>query len=209
MNWKKFSTQALIIIISTIVLAITVTMGNLSLSTAAGISFLIIILSNFIIKYIVAYILESKISINFWNWYQWGFRKDSHFKKPVPMIWLPIVLAFITRGMFWWLGVLSFDVEPRTERVAKRHGLYRFTQMTEWHIAWIAAFGIIINLTLAIVGYILGFEFFAKLNIYFAVWSLIPLSDLDGNKILMASRIMWFVLAVIVAIFFGFALLTV
>ncbi|MEI6058595.1 MAG: hypothetical protein WCP89_02380 [archaeon] len=209
MDLKKFSAQALIIIISTIVLAITVSTNNLSLSTAAGISFLIILSSNFITKYIVAYILESKISISFWSIYQFGLRKDSHFKRPVPMIWLPIILAFITRGMFWWLGVLSFDVEPRTERVAKRHGLYRFTQMTEWHIAWIAAFGIIVNLTLAIIGYLLGFELFAKLNIYFAVWSLIPLSDLDGNKILMASRIMWFVLAVIVAIFFGFALITV
>ncbi len=209
MDLKKLGIQIFTIILSAIVLAITVSITNIPIFVVALISFLIILGANFITKHIVAYILESKVSITLWSWYQYGWRKDAHFKRAVPMIWLPIVLSFITRGMFWWLGILSFDVEPRTERVSKRHGLYRFTEMTEWHIAWIATFGIIINIALAIAGYLLGFEFFAKLNIYFAVWSLIPLSDMDGSRILMASRILWFVLAVIVAIFFGFAFMTV
>ena len=70
--------------------------------------------------------------------------------------------------------------------------------MTDWHIALIAVAGIIINLIAAIIGYVAGFETFAKLNIWFAAWALIPLSSLDGSKIFFGSRPLWFTMLVIV-----------
>ena len=97
-------------------------------------------------------------------------------------------------------GILEFDITPKTERAAKRHGLYRFTQMAEYHVAIIAATGLIINLIAAVISYIAGFTTFAQFNIYYAFFSIIPISSLDGTKILFGSKILWTILFVITLI---------
>lgn len=206
MNLKETGTEILIVIIASIILSMSIAFRDISIMYAATISFLIIIGANVLIKKIVGYFLEINVRTKFWSWYQYGFRKDSHFKKPLPMIWLPLLASLFTKGIFWWLAILEFDVTPKTERVAKRHGLYRFTQLTEWHIAWIATAGIILNFFLAIIGYIAGFELFAKLSLYFAAWSIIPLSGLDGSKIFFSSRGLWITLFTITLIILGWGL---
>ena len=202
MKIKESLTEFLIILLATIILAITVSAKTRDLIFYASVSFLIIILANIFVKKIVGYFLEIKVKTKFWSWYQFGFRKTSHFKSAIPMAWLPLLLSLLTRGIFWWLAILEFDVEAKTERVSKRHGLYRFTEVTEWHIAWIAAWGIIINLVLAVIAYFAGFELFSKLSVFYAVWSVVPLSSLDGSKIFFASRALWITITTIVAIFF-------
>jgi hypothetical protein len=112
------------------------------------------------------------------------------------------VLSLFTKGAFWWLAILEFDVSPKPERSSRRHGLYRFTEVTEWHMAWIVIWGIIANVALAIGGYILNFELFTKVSLYYAVWSIIPLSSLDGTKILFASRKLWMFLFTIILLLF-------
>jgi hypothetical protein len=200
MGSKQFFKEFLIILVAGIFLGGSVSFGNRELFLASVISFIVIMGSNSITKKILGYFLEVSVEIRFWSWYQYGFRKASHFKKPVPMIWLPVVLSFLSRGYFWWLGVLEFDVASKAERVSRRHGLYRFTEVTEWHIAWIAIFGIITNLILGFIGYLIGFEYFAKFSIYYSLWSLIPLSSLDGSKIFFSSRKVWAVAAVVVGV---------
>lgn len=155
----------------------------------------------------VGFNLETSVKTKFWEFYQFGFRKDMHFKSPIPMAWLPLVLTFITKAHFFWLGILEFDIKAKAERVAKRHGLYRFTEVTEWHIAWIAIWGIIANVIFALGGYILGFEFFAKLSIYFIAWSIIPLGRLDGAKIFYANRYLWTAIFIIIAVVFGWGII--
>ena len=117
--------------------------------------------------------------------------------------------------MFKWLAILEFDVKPRIERVSRRHGLYRFSEMTDWHIAVIAAAGVFANILLAIISYSISgyfpgletsFEYFAKLNVYYALWSLVPLSSLDGSKILFGSKLLWLTLAIITGIFFFYGI---
>ncbi len=83
--------------------------------------------------------------------------------------------------------------------------------MTEFHIALIAASGIIINLILAIMGYIFAswnpiLETFSKLSIYYAFWSIIPIGKLDGTKIFFGSRILWFSLLILTTLFLGISL---
>ena len=191
MDAKENAKEILIIVLASIILALTVAFKDRTLFYAAAISFLIILATNVFIKKSVGYYLETKVKTKFWSIYQYWFRKDMHFKKPLPMLWLPLILTLFTRGFFLWLGVLEFDVEAKTERVSRRHGLYRFTQVTEWHMAWIAVWAIIANFILAIIGYIAGFELFAKLSIYFIAWSTIPIPGLDGSKIFFSSRILW------------------
>jgi hypothetical protein len=155
----------------------------------------------------VGYRFEIDVKTTFWKWYRFGFRKDSHFKKPVPMVWLPILFSLFTRGYVWWLAILEFEVVAKTERVSRRHGLYRFSEVTEWHMGLIAMWGIITNIILAIIGYAAGFELFAKLAIYYSVWSILPISSLDGTKILFASRALWLTMAIISVMFLGWGLL--
>ena len=142
-------------------------------------------------KKIVGYMVETEVKTKFWTWYQYGFRIDWHFKKPLPMLWLPLVLTLLTKGFFWWLPILEYDVEAKTERVSRRHGLYRFTQVTEHHVAWMAIWALIANFVFAIGGYIMGFELFTKLSIYFIAWSVIPIGNLDGSKILFGGQTKW------------------
>jgi len=85
----------------------------------------------------------------------------------------------------------------------KKHGLYRFTKVTEWHMAWIALWAIIANLMLAVAGYIAGYNLFTKLSIYFIAWSVIPIGRLDGAKIFYGSRALWataFTIAMIILV---------
>lgn len=198
--------ELLIILLASLILGFTIAFPTTSAVISSVIYFLIIIIINILAKKIISYHFESNVKIKFWSWYQFWFSQKAHFKKPVPMLWLPLLLTIFTKGYFYWLGILGFDIEPKTERVSKRHGLYRFTQMTEWHIGIIAATGVIANLILALVAYLTGYEQLAKLSIYFATWSIIPFSDLDGTKILFGSRILWFIITTITAIFLLFAL---
>jgi len=200
MDTKDYTKEIAVVILATLVLAIAASFKDSSIFYPAMLSFLVIFIVNIAMKKMVGYFFQTDVKTKFWTWYQYGFRKDWHFKKPIPMIWLPLFLVLITKGFFLWLGILEFDVVAKTERVSKRHGLYRFTQVTEHHMAWIAIWGLILNFVFAIGGYILGFELFTKLSIYFIAWSLIPLSKLDGSKILFGGKVKW-------AIFFTSAML--
>tara|TARA_Y100000310_G_scaffold339456_1_gene432139 strand:+ start:2652 stop:3284 length:633 start_codon:yes stop_codon:yes gene_type:complete len=207
MKTPEWLTEIATIIIAAVILAVTYSFFSISTFIWVAISFLIIITLNVLAKKISAHYFEAKTKTRFWGWYQYGFTAQSHFKKPLPMLWLPLILSFFTKGLLnFWFGILEFDIKPKTERVSRRHGLYRFSEMTEGHIAAIAVVGIIINLLAAIVGYILGFETFARLNIWFAAWSLVPLSSLDGSKIFFGHKGLWFTMLVIVAIFLSYSL---
>ena len=197
MNIKENAKEIIIIILAAMVLSLAVSYKNFSIIYMSLASFAIILGVNILVKKMIGYHFETTVKTKFWSWYQFGLRTDMHFKKPLPMMWLPLALSFLTKGFFLWLGILEFDVAAKTERVAKRHELYRFTEVTEWHMGLIAVWAIVANLIFAIAGYILGFELFTKLSIIFIFWSTIPLSGLDGSKIFYASRALWTVAFVI------------
>jgi Zn-dependent protease len=102
------------------------------------------------------------------------------------------------------MACLVFDVKPKIYRAAKRHGLYSYSEMTESHIGLIAAVGVIASLVFAVIGYLMGFSEFSRLSIYFAFFNMIPISDLDGNKIFFGSLILWSFLAALVLIGLGY-----
>ena len=200
------------IIFAIIIISLAIAYPAAEVIWIVGIFVLITVSLNIIIKKSVGYFFEADVKTRFWSWYQLWFTRDLHFPKPLPMLWLPLLLSYLSKGMVWWLGILSFDISPRTERVSRRHGLYRFSEMTEWHIALIAASGIGINLILAVIGYFLAgispalnLELFAKINIWYAVWSIIPIGKLDGTKIFFGSRPLWFTTAIITLLFIAFS----
>ncbi len=169
----------------------------------------IVIFANIFTKKIIAYKLDSEIEVKIWEIGDYGFSKDKADKKPFPLgAVLPLIskIIFFPFKSFVWMASFVFDVRPRVYRGAKRYGLYTFSEMTEYHLALIAASGIFINIIFAIVGYFLGFPLFARLNVYSAFFNMLPISELDGNKILFGSKILWSFLAAIILIGMLFAI---
>lgn len=215
MEFQENIKEITIILISALILgAVWIYPKSISNLYLLSFFFLIIIATNILAKKYIAYKFEVNLKTKFWSVFHYGFKKGSHFRTPVYMLWFPILLGLISRGLIKWLPLLEFDFSPRIERVARRHeGVYRFTEVIEWHMALIVMWGLIANLALAIIGYIFaGYlpqgELFAKLNIYYCLWNLLPISNLDGSKMFFGSRPLWWTFLAISLIFFIFSLIT-
>jgi hypothetical protein len=172
------------------------------------ISFSIIVLGNIFAKKIMAFHLDSEIEMQLWETGKFPL-VSSKASKPFPMgAVLPIItkIIFFPFNTFFWMASMVFEVKPRIFRGARRHGLYTFSDITEYHIGLIAASGIAINLIFSIIGYFLGFPLFSRLNMYYAFFNMIPLSELDGNKIFFGSKLLWSFLASLILIGMLFAI---
>jgi hypothetical protein len=204
------------ILITALVILILAMSLNLPISTSwewktilyTLLAVFIIVGVNILVKKWVAYRLDSEIEMRVWEIGKFGFAKEKHSKKPIPIgAFLPILskIIFFPLNSFIWMASLVFEVKPRIYRGAKRFGLYTFSEMTEYHLGLIAASGIVINLIMAVVGYLLGFSLFARLNIYYAFFNMLPISELDGNKIFFGNLLLWSFLAslVLIGIIFG------
>jgi hypothetical protein len=206
----NFKEIGLMVIIS-IILAFAISLvKSLNAFLVALLAIFIVILVNVVAKKIITFFLESEIEIKLWEVRQIGFKPNSRFNKEMPAgIIMPILISLVSLGHLYWMANMVFEVKAKVSRAAKRWGLYTFSEITEWHIGLIAAWGIIANLLFAVIGYLIGFEEFARLNIYFAAFNLIPISDLDGNKVFFGSLILWSFLAILALIGLGYAFLIV
>ncbi|MEK6845055.1 MAG: hypothetical protein AABX44_02245 [Nanoarchaeota archaeon] len=182
-------------------------------------SFLIVLLSVFALiiinvftKKITGEFFELKTEIKLWEFKRWGYKYSQSFKKNIPAgAIFPIIsrIIFFPLKGFVWMAPLTFDVKAKIYRTARRHGIYSFSEVSEDHLAYIAGAGIIINLVAAAIGYLIGFSEFAKFSVWFAFFNLIPISNLDGNKILFGNKTLWSFLAVITLIALGYSFLVV
>jgi len=196
------------IAVITLILAFTISLvKSLELFLYVLLSVFLILMLNIIAKKVASFYLDSEIEIKLWEIKRYGFKAHKYFKKPFPAgAFLPVIVTAFSFGYLTWMAPLVFDVKAKIYRAAKRHGLYSFSEMTEYHIALIAAAGILANLGFAVVGYFIGFNGFAKLNIYYAFFNMLPVSSLDGNKIFFGSLVLWSFLASIVLIGLFFAM---
>ena len=188
------SQEAVSIVIAAIIFTFVVVFrkiftGNLTsgfIISALLICFFILII-NIFAKKIVARYYDISIEHKILGWQRYGIYKRSYFPVSLPAgVILPFILSIISIGYFLFLTFLQFEVTPLLSKVKKAVGLYRFSEVTEGEIEWIAAWGIIITLLASIIAYIIGGEtliLFAKLSIYYAFWNIIPLGNLDGTKI--------------------------
>jgi Zn-dependent protease len=196
--------EILIIVVVSVIIAFSITlMESLDLFLYSLLAVFLVIIINVFAKKAAAYFLESEVEVGLWEVERFGFKPARYFRKPVPAgAFLPLlskILLFPFRN-FVWMASLVFEVKPKIYRAVKRHGLYSFSEMSEEHIGRIAAMGIMANLLFCLIGYLIGFEQFAQLNLYYAFFNMIPVSDLDGNKIFFGSFLTWAVLAAVVLI---------
>ena len=200
--------EILTILIATLILTLVLTIPRgFSVFLVILVSVFLVILINILAKKITSFYLDSEIEIEFWKIKSYGFSQTAYFRKPfLAGVFFPIILTIVTLGKVSWMAPLTFEVKPKSYRAAKRHGLYSFSEMTESHIGTIAAAGIIANLAFAVIGYLLGYSEFSRISAYFAFFNMLPLSDLDGNKIFFGNIVQWSLLAALVLIGVCYAL---
>lgn len=200
--------EILTIVTTTLILAFTIALTDLrNLFLISLLSTFLVIIINVLFKKVASYFWDTEIEIKQWEFSRYGFKPHQRFKKPIQIgLILPIIIKVITwpltkgLGMLGinWLAAFTFDVKGKIYRAAKRHGVYSFSEVTEAQIGYIAVAGIIGNLIFAVLGYLIGFEGFATLNLGFAFFNMIPLSDLDGSKIFFGNTALWIFLSAII-----------
>jgi len=184
-----------------IVLAFSNSFINLSLFLQSLIFFAVILFFYVASKKLMAYYLESGEETKIWTFQRWGWYERSYFKNPIPVgIILPFVLSILSLGYIKWFAVTESEVKPTEARVVRRHDVYSYTEMTEWHLALISASGILVCFILAIIAYLFNYPELSRLSIYFASFNLLPLGKLDGTRIFFGSRILYVIFVVIALI---------
>ncbi|MBU2615553.1 MAG: hypothetical protein KKC19_00435 [Nanoarchaeota archaeon] len=218
-NKREFAPIAVSILIITAALSL---FRNMSVVPIIFISVFAVVVINILAKKLMGFYLDSEVEMKLWNLegrftgFNRTFTGLNSNKKPYKKFKRPlaagIIFPLISRiilyplGNVVWTASLVFDVKPRAYRAAKRHGLYSYSEITEDHMGFIAAAGIAANLLFAIVGYLIGVPEFSRINIYMAFFNMIPISDLDGNKILFGNKTLWSLLASLVIIAVGYNL---
>ncbi len=205
--------EILTIVSVSIILAFSITLlSGFTYFLIALLSIFAIIILNTFVKKLTGEFFELKTEIKLWEFKRWGYEPYQSFKKNIPAgAIFPIIsrIIFFPLKGFAWMASLVFDVKAKTYRSARRHGIYSFSEISEDHLAYIAGAGIFVNLFAAALGYLIGFSEFAKFSIWFAFFNLIPISNLDGNKIFFGSRILWSFLAIVTLIALGYSFLAV
>lgn len=167
-----------------------------------------VILTNVIAKKIAARYVHTEAEIKIWEFQRWGVYERSKFKSPKPIgIFLPFLLVLLSypTGFIKMLTLLQTDIKPTIRRVSKkRGGLERFYEITDWHNGWIPGVAIIVNLCLVFLPYLLGKTeltiSIAKYSIYYAIWNMIPIGQLDGTKVLFINWKFWFFVWILILI---------
>lgn len=159
----------------------------------------IIILVSATAKKIAAPIYSIKIEHKVWGWQRWGWYERSHFKKPIPLgIILPFFLSVLSLGTIRPLTLLQFDAENITQkRALRKRGEYRYSEINESDLAFTSAWGFWALILLAIIGFFLKQPELTKYSIYYGIWNLLPISNLDGTKLFFGSLFNWVLLVII------------
>ena len=210
LNRKEVIALTIIILIFTLAISL---IRSTEVFLFTLLSFFLIILINVSAKKIMASYYDSEIEMRIWEIKRYGFSPRKRFSNPLLAgAIFPLISVVFLQGYLVWMASLVFDIKPKISRAVKRHGLYSFSEMTEGHIGLIAAAGIVANLFFALVGYLIGLPSimnFTFLSIWFVLFNMLPLSDLDGNKIFFGSFALWVFLTVIIAISALFTIITI
>jgi hypothetical protein len=209
-NKKELRDLLLVALVISLVITLSTTIGNFGkILLYSFLGILIVLFINSIGKKIMAYHYESGIEIKLWEFQRYGLKPWMHLAKPFPLgLILPILFSALTLGHFYWMGTLVFDASGKIYKAARRHGLYKFSEITENQIGNIAIAGILANLFMAFVFYLINQPTLSRLSIYYASFQIIPLGNLDGSKIFFGNGIVkWGAIVALCIIGLGYAFL--
>jgi hypothetical protein len=162
-----------------------------------GAVFLTIII-NVIFKKMAAEYWDNEIEHSLWEGSRYWYGPHHKLKRPISLgVVIPIIIKILSFGLLNWSAGLTFETQGKKYKAAKRHGIYAFSEVTEEQIALIAATGILGNILLAIVAYFANAPIIMRISIIYTFYNLIPISNLDGNKIFFGNLLIWNILAVL------------
>lgn len=116
---------------------------------------------------------------------------------------LPFFISIISLGIikpFWLLQFNSENLMKKRIQRARGEGYYRRTEINETDLAFTSAWGFWALILLAIIGFFLKQPELTKYSIYYGIWNLIPLGNLDGIKLFFGSIINWVLLVIVYVI---------
>ena len=201
MKYLNFSGKEIAwIIIAILIMGFIISLPKLSISSPyVFLTAAIIILTSILTKKIASSHYHIKIEHKIWSFKRWGWYERSKFKKPIPIgLILPFFVSFLSLGIIKILTLLQFDAENLSKkRVLKKRGAYRYSEINESDLAFTSAWGFWALIALAIIGYLINQPELTKYSIYYGIWNLIPISNLDGSKLFFGSLINWILLIII------------
>ncbi|MFH1803219.1 MAG: hypothetical protein ABH864_07290 [archaeon] len=179
--------------------------GQLLFMTQVFVSSFVIVGGAVLMRKAFAHSLDIGVEHRIWSFYRFGVKPGWHFPKALPFgVIVPLFFAFL--GLLARLPImiftfLTYETKALKHRAAKRFGFYSYTEITDWHNALVGASAIVFALIISLIGYFLNFEVLAKMAAYYAVWNMVPFSDLDGTQIFFGNKVLWIVLAITTVIF--------
>jgi len=205
--------EIIIILISSLLIAFSYYLFKPSLFFTAFIFILIIYFFYVLSQKIAAYYFDVSSETKIWTEKRYWLTEKSYFKTGVPWGYiLSFIFSLLSLGHFTWLALTETDLKAKKSRVARKHYFYSYANLTEWNISLICGTAIISLFVLSVIGYIFSGYFpnlriFSKLCIYFALFNLIPIGNLDGMKIMMGSFKYWLGLVCLILIGFVIAVI--
>lgn len=165
---------------------------------------------NVIAKKITAHYFDSEIEIETWQFKRFmfmtkktiaGHRPHQKMKHPFQAgFFMPLITKLLSFGLINWMACLTFQAKGTIYRTSRRFGQYQYIDITESEMAWISFIGIFANLIFATLAYMAGMTLFAKINLTYAFWNTIPISNLDGTKMFFGQKTLWGIAIVVTAI---------
>jgi len=188
---EKKEVFAILIVIVLMSLIILLNEKSLNFLWITIISALIILASVFC-KKLTAKIINIKIEHKIWLLQRWWIGKSSYLKNPIPTgIIIPAIFSLISVPCF---SFLQFESKALPAKAVKNYGSKRFSEITEWDLCMIGFYGILGPLLLSIIAKIIPFSLpgvnlmlLSQYSLYYALWNLLPVSNLDGAKMFFGS----------------------
>ena len=139
-------------------------------------------------KKLTAYYLDIDISHSIWKFQRYWIPKKRQLKKPVPMgIIFPILIFVLSKGIIKPFTFLQYDAKAKAAKAVKKRISKTWSEIMEWDLALISFWGIVSLLILILITDLLGFKTLSKYTLYYSLWNLIPISQLDGCKLFFSN----------------------
>ena len=124
----------------------------------------------------------TELKVKIWNSHK--FKTAVTFGKKLLLLYttpiLSIIVMLLSNGKIYFSTVMSFSVN---EKLFGR----KFQNLTYFNISSIVFFGLLSNLILMWIFKLLEFDLGLKLSFWFILFSLLPISELPGTKLLLGS----------------------
>lgn len=148
----------------------------------------LIIIISILGKKLIAKKVDLEITHNIWHFERYGIKKSGHFKNPFPIgAIFPPTLSLISAGTINCFTFLQFNAKALLTRSIQKRGKKTYSGITEWDLAIVAFGGLIATLLLSLIADYFSIVELAKYSLYYSLWNLLPLGQLDGTKILFGS----------------------